>query len=329
MNNVERFNNLMAFKPVDRLPFMEWAIWWDKTLDRWYKEGLPADLKDPNDIRLYFGLDGYRQMWINPMTDACPEAEFGQPIVHNEQQYDMLKALMYPEKPFDTEELKSWAIEHQNSESVVWYEISGYFWHPRVLLGIENHMLAFYDQPDLMHKMNRDLMEFNIRVVDEVCSICLPDFVVFAEDMSYNHGPMLSRQQFDEFLVPYYLKTIEKLKQHNVLVIADTDGNVTELIPWLKSVGFDGILPLERMAGVDVAQIRRDYPDFRMIGAFDKTVIHLGEEAMRQEFARLLPVMKQGGFIPSVDHQTPPGVSLEQYKSYVSLLKEYCERAVQ
>ena len=34
--------------------------------------------------------------------------------------------------------------------------------------------------------------------------------------------------------------------------------------------------------------------------------------------------MKSGGFIPSVDHQTPPGVSLENYKKYLSLLKEYC-----
>jgi hypothetical protein len=33
--------------------------------------------------------------------------------------------------------------------------------------------------------------------------------------------------------------------------------------------------------------------------------------------------MKTGGFIPSVDHQTPPGVSLEQYRCYLRLLDEY------
>ena len=64
-----------------------------------------------------------------------------------------------------------------------------------------------------------------------------------------------------------------------------------------------------------------------MIGAFDKTTMHLGEERMRLEFERLLPVMKQGGFIPAVDHQTPPDVSLENYKIYVRLLKEYCQLA--
>ena len=44
---------------------------------------------------------------------------------------------------------------------------------------------------------------------------------------------------------------------------------------------------------------------------------------MRTEFERLVPIMKTGGFIPSVDHQTPPGVSLDQYRIYLRLLDEY------
>ena len=49
---------------------------------------------------------------------------------------------------------------------------------------------------------------------------------------------------------------------------------------------------------------------------------------MRAEFERLVPLMKTGGFIPSVDHQTPPGVSLEEYRLYVRILKEYMAAAV-
>jgi hypothetical protein len=33
--------------------------------------------------------------------------------------------------------------------------------------------------------------------------------------------------------------------------------------------------------------------------------------------------MKSGGFIPSVDHQTPPSVSLEEYRAYLRILREY------
>ena len=64
-----------------------------------------------------------------------------------------------------------------------------------------------------------------------------------------------------------------------------------------------------------------------MIGNFDKMVMNKGEDAIRNEFERLLPCMKNGGFIPSVDHQTPPQVSLEQYRNYLSLLDEYTLKA--
>jgi uroporphyrinogen-III decarboxylase len=56
-------------------------------------------------------------------------------------------------------------------------------------------------------------------------------------------------------------------------------------------------------------------------------VMSKGEREMRAEFERLLPAMRSGGYIPSVDHQTPPGVSLANYRIYVKLLKEYCARA--
>ena len=88
-----------------------------------------------------------------------------------------------------------------------------------------------------------------------------------------------------------------------------------------------GLLPLERMAGVDIVQLRRDHPKLRMLGAYDKTAMHLGEARMRQEFERIFPVMCQGGYIPSVDHQTPPEVSLDDYRLWMRLLREYCERA--
>jgi hypothetical protein len=55
-------------------------------------------------------------------------------------------------------------------------------------------------------------------------------------------------------------------------------------------------------------------------------VMSRGEATMRGEFERLLPLMSAGGFIPSVDHQTPPGVSLDQYRTYLRLLSEYVKR---
>jgi uroporphyrinogen-III decarboxylase len=97
------------------------------------------------------------------------------------------------------------------------------------------------------------------------------------------------------------------------------------MVPWLRKVGVKGVLPLERQAGVDGMKVRQQFPDLCMIGHFDKMTMDKGEAAMRAEFERLVPLMKSGGFIPSVDHQTPPGVSLEQYRVFLKLFKEYTD----
>ena len=64
------------------------------------------------------------------------------------------------------------------------------------------------------------------------------------------------------------------------------------------------------------------------IGGFDKMIMKNGEEAMRAEFERILPVMKSGYYVPGVDHQTPPDVPLERYHRYVAMLEEFAFRAV-
>lgn len=326
----ERFQAVMRFRPFDRLPILEWAGWWDKTMDRWYGEGLPAELQDRGEIRDYLGLDCYRQLWIPACAPGCPEpASVGAGLIRDRADYHALKPYLYPAEPIDVEMLEGWAKHQQRGEMVVWMTLDGFFWYPRVLLGIERHLYAFHDQAELMHEINSDLVEFNLRVLDQFCRICTPQFATIAEDMSYNHGPMISEGAFETLLMPYYRQIVPELKRRGIVPMVDSDGDVTTVIRWLEAVGIEGLLPLERMAGVDVAKIRRDHPTFKMIGAFDKTVMHLGDDAVRAEFERLLPVMKQGGFIASVDHQTPPAVSLDQYRRYVELLREYCQKAAQ
>ena len=73
---------------------------------------------------------------------------------------------------------------------------------------------------------------------------------------------------------------------------------------------------------LDQAPLKEKYPQLLMLGGFDKTVMHKGEEAMRAEFARILPAVRAGGYIPAVDHQTPPDVTMENYRIFVRLLRE-------
>jgi len=312
-----RFQKVMAGElPTDRLPIIEWATWWDLTVERWQGEGLPADL-DKEGIKRFFGLDVDYQLWF-------PRGAGDQLVITSDAEYDAALPQLYPDPiPYDRDLWRGRAEEHAAGKVIVWLSVDGFFWWPRSLMGIERHLLAFYDQPELMRRMNRDQVAYILRCLDDFCDICIPDFITIAEDMSYNHGPMISREMFDEFMAPYYHQVIPRMKELGITPIIDSDGQIEPLIAWFEEVGLEGILPLERMAGVDVDRIRRDRPHWKMIGAFDKTVMHLGEARIRQEFERLLPVMRTGRFLPSVDHQTPPAVSVEDYRLYLSLLREY------
>jgi len=327
MNAVERFKNVMQFKPVDRLPMIEWAMWWDRTLVRWYDEGLPSNLTDGGEISRYLGLDVYHQVWINARAKMPAPKHHGAGLVSSQSEYNDLKPLLFPEPAFDTRQLQLWAARQQAGETVLWLTLDGFFWFPREIFGIERHLFAFADNPELIHQMNNDVLHYSLRALEQVLEIGTPTFVTFAEDLSYNHGPMLSHPMFMEFIAPYYERIVPKLKAAGVMPIVDSDGNVEQVIPWFTRLGIEGILPLERASGIDVSSLRKQHPRFGMIGGFDKTIMHLGRDAMRAEFERLLPAMRSGGFIPSVDHQTPPDVSLENYCVYVELLKEYCIKA--
>jgi hypothetical protein len=324
MNHVERFRAVMNFQPIDRLPRWEWAMWWDKTIERWKTEGLPGELTEVFDITQYFGLDPYQQFWFSttdPTIGAVQHHVEG--IVSNMDDYLKVRPHLFPDHRQAIESMRPWAIRQAGGEAVVWITLEGFFWFPRTLMGFTKISLAFYDQPELLHQINRDLTEFNLNILDQVEKTCRPTFATIAEDMSYNHGPMISERHFQEFIAPYYRQIIPRLQKMDAMIFVDTDGDVTRLAPWLLREGVHGVLPLERQAGVDGMALRQQFPKLCMVGHFDKMTMNRGESAMRREFERLRPLIAGGGFIPSVDHQTPPGVSLEQYRVFRRLLDEY------
>lgn len=332
-NEMTTHERMLAFfkgQDMDRLPAIEWAAWWGLTYDRWLTEGFPSNLSYKDQQR-YFGLEPVCCYALGTRTGATPtEKSFGEGILKTEEEYEKILPTLYPdpEKQWDKEVFDRLRKEREEGDVVQRLWIDGFFWFPRTLLGIEPHLFSFYDQPDLLNRICTDQLNWVHKAIEYIGNNYTFDFMTFAEDMSYNGGPMIGKNTFDEFLAPYYKKAIAHLKQFDTPVIIDSDGNITEPVDWYREVGADGFLPLERQAGVDVSLYIRKQPEMRFIGHFDKMCMKFGPEAMKNEFERLLPSMKTGRFLPSVDHQTPPDVSFENFKAYSKLLKEYCEKAV-
>jgi hypothetical protein len=328
----DRFLSVMNFqKPDDRFPLVEWAPWWDDTLLRWQSEGLP-DQQSGEDLQKYFDLDPLVCIYAGGSSDLLPKpACFGAPILTDESSYEAIKPFLFTDSILENLKKMAWQLRarHDRGEIAVRLWLDGFFWFPRTLLGIEGHLFAFYDQPELMQRMNAELADFNLRIIEELFPILKPDMVGFAEDMSYNHGPMLSYDLFKKFIRPYYQRVIPAIRKYGVKSLIDSDGDITSMIPWMLEAGIEGVYPLERQAGVDIGRIRDLYPEFLMMGGYDKMVMSRGEEAMRREFERILPVIRSGGYVASVDHQTPPGVSLTNYRIFLRLFREYAVKARQ
>ena len=326
MTNRENFHMVMTGdKNTTAAPCLEWATWWDKSLRHWENEGLATGLSC-TELFDYFGHDHIHQFWFPHTTTDCPKPlTHGAGIIKNMEDYRRIKPYLYPKDAVDRmkHKMEEILLQHNTGKTIVWFTIDGFFWFPRTLLGIENHLYSFYDQPELYHEICKDLLEWQITMIDIFSQYIKADFMTIAEDMSYNNGPMLSEEMYNEFIKPYYEALIPEIKKHGTRVFVDSDGDILPVVPWLVKSGVEGILPLEHQAGVDLQKIRDDYPEFLLLGGFDKMCLFHGKSSIEKEFERILPIIRSGRYIPAMDHQTPPGVPLDDYKYYVKLLRQY------
>jgi hypothetical protein len=118
---------------------------------------------------------------------------------------------------------------------------------------------------------------------------------------------------------------IEFYKGHGVaFTMMDSDGVVDKLVPmWLDS-GFDIVFPIEVGTwGESPVRMREKFGSrLKMIGGIDKHVIAKGEEAIRKHLLELVPVVRQGGYLPIPDHRIPPEVSYQDMLTYIRVFNE-------
>jgi uroporphyrinogen decarboxylase len=200
----------------------------------------------------------------------------------------------------------------------------GFFGTPRWLMGVEQLLVAYYDDPDLIRDMNAYLTDLWIAIYDPIIAQVKPDAAVLWEDMCYKTGPLISPALFREFMLPYYKKLTGFFRDHGIdIVLLDTDGNLSQIIPLFIEGGITALYPFEVAAGMDVVEVRKAYPRLGILGGIDKRKIAESRVAIDEELEARLPFMLQcPGYIPYVDHLVPPDVSWQNFTHYRQRLKE-------
>lgn len=196
-------------------------------------------------------------------------------------------------------------------------------------IGTENLSYLFYDDPELIRECLEFLTDF---ITGQWLAGALDqagfDLYYIHEDMAGKSGPLVSPDMFRDLFLPHYKTLVNFLKKNGVKnVIVDTDGNFEALIPVFLDAGVEGFGPIERAAGLDPVELRKEYGKaFFMIGGIDKRVLKAGEGDIDRELYRVLPpLLEEGGFIPTVDHSVPPDVSLRNFEYYLSVKRKIIE----
>lgn len=364
MNNRERFAAAMAFEPIDRMCHMEWGIWGDtmtrwkqQGLPPHVVQFKKDCLSDEIEIFEYLGvmreetlpLEGYFippfiRRTIEETDDYIIESnERGVTLKQNKRNMSIPEFLKYPmkdRKDYETlkERLhcdvaarypKNWQemalFLREQKQNVVRIFFDGFFGYPREIMGLVQFLYNLHDDPDLVKDIINDRVNFYIRMSEKAIREARPDYAFIWEDMSYKNGPLISPDMFKEFMLPAYKKFISYLKGMGIrIIMVDSDGDISKLIPlWIEG-GVTALLPFEVMAGMDVIEVAKQYPKLQILGGIDKLEIAKGKKAIDAELKRVLPYMaKRGGYCATLDHHIHPQIDLDTYQYYTEQITKF------
>ena len=349
MNNRELFNNIMNYGSFDRMPVVHW--WqWTETLERWHKEGVPADMS----IHEYLGVP---QHWtgVGANIELFPKFEVqeiedrGDTRIYRDENGVVCQVckgrsniphhLDHTLKtPADWEKHYKWRLQpdparlpspQELADTVKHVNASGMpimFWTGSLMgwirdwMGVENLAYFMYDYPDVFKDMVDTLADLVCWAAEHILPHVQVDGGMGWEDICGRCGPFVSPDIFNRCVAPGYKRIRAKLDKYGAhLYGIDSDGDVTALVgPWLDA-GVNVQFPIEVGAWkADAMTFRKKYgKELRIVGNFDKMALEHNHAEIEAEIERLTPLMQDGGFMLLPDHHITPGVSLKDYQWFL------------
>ncbi len=355
MNTREKFLKVARFEEKNLLCLPSgWQWYWETTLRRWRKEGLPGDVY----IEEQFGFERMEMVHVNqgllPPFDVKTieedathkviiDGDGAKKRVLKEDRLDSMDQwLEYPVKDRKTwQEYKKRLNSHSPARYPLWWEekkeyykkrdyplgigVGGFFGWLRNWIGIENLSYMMIDDPSLIEEIGEYIEYFIIETIKPALKDIKLDFAHFWEDMAYNKGSLVSMEFVKKNMMPHYKKITDLLHSNGIDIITlDSDGNVWELIPLWLDCGINGILPNEVAAGMDVVEMRKKFGKNLIIsGGIDKRPLAKGKKEIEEEVMKKVPyLLSTGGYFPGIDHCVPPDVPYQNYLYYLELLRK-------
>jgi len=352
LTNRERFLRTMRGEPVDRAPFFPCFGPWPETLGRWRREGLPPDANYAEvvgfdgDLRHCLPLNAYlcpmpqyemladegdtaiivdRGIRQRVRKDGGSMPEFLGYPVESREDWARVKPLLDPDHParFPASWREFCQGRQERTDPAYAGDLPcGFFGGPRELLGFERLMYWLHDEPELIGEILDRLCDLWVTLFARAIADAPIDFFFVWEDMCFKTGPLISPATFRRFLLPRYLRLTGMLREAEVdIIMVDSDGDPRQLVPLWLEAGVTCVFPWETQMGLDITEVRRQYPTLQMIGGINKHALALGREAIDDELRKVPYMLERGRYVPAVDHFVPPDVSWDNYRYFCERLR--------
>lgn len=137
------------------------------------------------------------------------------------------------------------AVAHANSinrneEYVTVMFGPGIFEMTHMLMGMEDALMALYEEPEAMHELIDCFTEYELNFAKELINRLHPDALFHHDDWGSQKNSFVSPEMFDEFFVPAYKKIYGFYKANGVeLIVHHSDSYAANLVPAMIEVGID------------------------------------------------------------------------------------------
>jgi len=184
------------------------------------------------------------------ITFRWPEGQIGSFPVHDEEHKALKDITKWKESVkapsvFYTDEEWAAAIAHANSvdrndEFVTAFCAPGIFEMTHHLMGIEDALMALYEEPEAMQELIDYVVEYELAYAKEVIDHIHPDALFHHDDWGSQISTLISPAMFKEFFLPAYKKVYGFWKDNGVeLIVHHSDSYAATFVPFMIEMRID------------------------------------------------------------------------------------------
>ena len=334
MNSEERIIKTLLHEETDRVPIFEWII--DKkvlevispgkTIDEFvYLMDLDAICVDLDYKEVEIESGTYRDEWgiIKKYNLEEHSYPMSGPInnLNDLKKYEPPDPIVSDRYRTLDEKLK----KHSGKKAVILH-LNDVFSTPLRLLGFESMLRLFYDEPELVHGVIEISKSINLEMAKQAKKRGVK-IIYTADDYAFKMGPLLTPNQFKEFLFKPMCDLIKGFKELGLYVIKHTDGDIMSLIEMIIDTGIDCLDPIDPSAGMSLEYIKKTYGSRIAIkgNVNCATTLQFGtvEEVIKETKLCLEIGSPGGGYILSSSNSIHSGVKPENFKAMIETHKKY------